>query len=669
MPYPELVMRWLLVVTLGCLASLVASTRVSACSCASPTLSRQVLPADGATEVPTDASIRVFLHGFPEVARHALAGEYRLRDAAGALVALRAELVRTRLDLHPVDRLAPSTAYVLEQLFAYDDEGTLLTDDERARPGDALRAAWFPVARFTTAAGPAPSRLLTPDLDEVFLAVLNGGGDCGPATSLYVDLGARAGALPTDLVELRVAGQGVVATAPLDGLDTISAGDTLCTLDPITLRPGASIAFEVTFLDLSGRTLGRARRRARARTRRPASDRSESWFGSSSWRPVEVVPTPASSTTAAPRLCPLGLEGRDSTLVARGEYAHWWHGLVWVASSGGRWLFASGSTSRTLRGFSWVRGSPRAHDLPFEAQIHAGHATPAGPLVVTTPHQSESGTTVILPGAPPPPAPVPSLLAFTPRLRVRWTRELPRGDTHSFAHGDGRVVVAWRARVGPTERLELVQVDELTGAGAPRSTPIWLDRGGTSPKVVFVAGRFLVFWRPESGARVRFAALGRDGELGIERELSFDGTYGFDVVSIGEHLGVTVVDQGVIRFALLDGEARIVGEPVALSRGVGTSNIDPSITWTGEYFVVSWRTFARNDTFVTIVDRDRRAAPPVALTTDARVAIVADSSGVWAARASEADVQVVPLRCRTTPSDEPPRTIPPAPPRGRADAL
>jgi hypothetical protein len=83
------------------------------------------------TGLPVDGVIRVFLTGgFPEPLRAALASEYRLRDASGAVVPLAASVTATRPDLRPRAPLSPGARYVLDSVLAYDGSGQRVSDSE-----------------------------------------------------------------------------------------------------------------------------------------------------------------------------------------------------------------------------------------------------------------------------------------------------------------------------------------------------------------------------------------------------------------------------------------------------------------------------------------------------------------------------------------------------------
>ena len=121
-------------------------------------LTRSVLPADGAREVPTDGIVRVFLSGgWPIEARQALRSEYRLVDEAGAVVPTESTLLDTTLTLAPTSTLAPGRTYSVERLYLYR-RGEQLSDEHRValaqRDDDPGRAhderRWFADSRFHT---------------------------------------------------------------------------------------------------------------------------------------------------------------------------------------------------------------------------------------------------------------------------------------------------------------------------------------------------------------------------------------------------------------------------------------------------------------------------------------------------------------------------------------
>ncbi|MEZ4465822.1 MAG: hypothetical protein R3F43_15505 [bacterium] len=227
---------------LAALPLLLIAEPALACSCIEATLRREVTPPDGSRGFPVDGRVRIFLTGFPPALRERLAAEYRLRGPDG-FVPLTATVVATRLDL--TGALKPHATYTLEQVFAYDSSGLRLSDVERFRSlrGEpAARRLWYPVSTFTTGPGPAGPPPPQPQVERVHVSYRNGGGDCGPGTSLHATFSA-AGAGPFDVLELEVDGHGVVATAPAreasrQGATDLGVSDLLCEPDPYSLGKG-----------------------------------------------------------------------------------------------------------------------------------------------------------------------------------------------------------------------------------------------------------------------------------------------------------------------------------------------------------------------------------------------------------------------------------------------
>lgn len=620
--------------------------RAHACSCASPAPTRRVLPTDGATNVPVDAMLRVFLEGFAEPIRALVGQEYRLRNEHGIDVPLRRAVVRTRIDLAPTEPLTPGGRYVLEQLFAYDEDGTRLADHERGRPGPPVRAVWYPIARFTTAATPISARSLRPRITRTALYRAFGGGDCGPATTLGVELDPSVDAHPTDVVELRVTGQGVVATAPLDGLESLGAGDDLCAYDPITLQRGNTVRFELVYLDAAGRSLGTARGRVSTQAR-PESTARERTYG---WRaPIVTATTEATVAPSGPQGCEFGVDMETNGLAHGDPTSDAVRDTALLASGGGRWLFVPGSPGHPrLRAYSWVRGAPLAHALDEEVWVEASTASPSGPIMVVSERGSPSAT------ASTRRASTLELRAFTPRLGTRWRRPLPEGHEYALAYGDGRLLITWVERASSGARLSYALLDERTGEGEPRSTSIAVEPYGSAPRPVFVDGRFLVFWRPTLRDGLRVSTLERDGFGPALTELPRDDSTDYDLMSVAGRVALVNARHGAVRLTILDRDGRVTGAPVELSRGVGgRQNARPRIAWAGRFFAVTWETFPESGVFVTVVDREGRVAPPTQLdAADHRaiVGLVVERSEPWIAYTSgRRGVRLARLVCRSAP--------------------
>lgn len=119
---------------------------------------------------------------------------------------LRASLARGSISTHAC-RFDP-TPITFSNRYA---SGVQLDDTERRHATGPLRGAWFPVARFRTGGEPAIATARTVSVSNAALLYAYGGGDCGPGTSIELDVQV-ADAAPTDVIELRVRGQVVIAT-------------------------------------------------------------------------------------------------------------------------------------------------------------------------------------------------------------------------------------------------------------------------------------------------------------------------------------------------------------------------------------------------------------------------------------------------------------------------
>jgi hypothetical protein len=262
--------RWLLFAAMV-LAAVLHGRVALACTCLRRPLSRTVVPADGAVEVPPDSAIRVFFGAdWPDALRLAVAEEYRLRGPDGTLIPLVPRMEGFVLALTPAQPLERGAAYVVEQAWAYRD-GQLASDDQRWRStgqqgndSAVWRRAWFPSARFHTAATVAPPRHL-PTLPDVTGATY--GTDhstCGPSEYVLVELTPAAGAAPTDLQGIELEGRGIVRSwmAPEDGAPSLARpaderhplaiGDGQCTAEPVHLDVTRPVRVRAVGWDASG---------------------------------------------------------------------------------------------------------------------------------------------------------------------------------------------------------------------------------------------------------------------------------------------------------------------------------------------------------------------------------------------------------------------------------
>jgi hypothetical protein len=243
----------------------------------------------------------------------------------------------------------------------------------------------------------------------------------------------------------------------------------------------------------------------------------------------------------------------------------------------------------------------------------------------------------------------------------------PTAGDYALATGDGRVLVAFTEPHDGARRIVYGSFDEATGAGELHTTDVVLESPGAGPEVAFASGRFFLFWRTHGGVPVRMAPVEAQG-LGVAREVPVDASSSFTIASTGDHLGFAGASRdGDIHFVALDPEGRPHAPPVWLSRGVGgRDNKRPHIAWTGAFFAVAWNTFPAHGDFVTAVDLQGRASWPTRLDDEGEfglIGIAATDRELWAARAPRrADLSLLRLNCRATPTNGPPPTIDPIDP-------
>ena len=632
-----------------------------ACSCVQVRLGREVLPADGAVDVPTDAVLRVFLTAFPESVRASLAAEYRLRDPAGTLVPLDATVVSTRLDLRPRTALQPSTEYTLEQVFAFGPTGARLGDTERWRaPAGTVRGAWYPVVRFRTGAGPATGAARAPTIVRAELHFSSGGGSCGPATTVSVATRLPAAIAATDVAELRVRGQGVVATAPAEDAGELAAGDTLCARDPITLRRGASLRVQVAIVDASGAEVGAsAWAGASGRGARPRSRSHTDLLGAGGWPSIPIGPTPPAAAPSGPQSCAHGLE-----VVARREVvsdtAPWTYGdrSTLAGDGSAAWIAFRGADAAPLRVFALAPG--RTSELPStlpgrpEALV-AG----AGPLLLSRLYGAGATQS--------------SVVSLDARGTPRWTSALSgEGGGHRLARGGGQVLAAWGARQPDhSRRLAFALLDDRSGApiASTVSTTYGLDTNAEGPAIAFVDDRFLVAWVGRVGlARgpTRVGAI--DGtSLGPAPILPVQSDGPLDLAAGGARAALVTSEGGHIHATILDRDGRVVTGPVVLSTGVGGSdNRLPRVAWDGRLFAVAWETHPAPGTYVAVIDARGTASPAVRIDGDephaGTVGIAPAPGGGWLASytVDRARGMLAELRCRTGPATGAPQVLDPS---------
>ncbi|MBX3274684.1 MAG: hypothetical protein KF729_30740 [Sandaracinaceae bacterium] len=660
-----------LVTALSVLAACVAlqPAEARACSCVPPRLSRVTVPAEGARGFPTDGTIRVFLTAFPEGARASVASEYRLRDARGALVPLRSEVVRTRLDLRPEAALRPDAEYTLEQVFAYAASGERVTDTDRARGrARGLRGVWFPLATFRTASGPSARRAVTPSLDQVSVAIRRGGGDCGPGLALGGSAGLAA-AGDFDVLELHVRGQGVIDTAPAAASVRLGGGDLLCSFDPITIAvaPQTPLELEVVARDASGAVLGRSAPVRPGLSGAPPA-RSQAPARAGGWAPVAIVAAPPAAASAGPAACPHGFEVASASTAAP-AHGPWMYGARASLSSNGRtaWLaFASDEEGSAAMRLARVEADARVRSVATSALgLPAISATLAdGPLIVSRTYARSAGNAITSSA---------TLAAFAPDGAIRWSRPLEgAGDGYRIATSTGPALVAWAATDPRYQRwLAFALFDPASGAPIGRLTRTrhGIDGGESeAPAVAHVGDRFLCAWvegRGMGAGPMRVMTIGQDGQAGTPRELPISGQGIPDMVSAGRRAALVTSDRGRIRWALVDDAGALVAGPVVASEGVGADSRVPRIAYDGRVFAVAWETHPGEGIYVAAIDEAGAVSPALRLDRGTEpastVGIAPAPRGFYASfTADRSRTELRHLVCRTAPSVGPPARIPPA---------
>jgi hypothetical protein len=637
--------------------------RAHACSCVPVRLGRTVLPADGDVDVPTDAVLRVFMTAFPEPVRASLAAEYRLRDPSGAVLPLDATVVSTRLDLRPRTPLQPSTEYTLEQVFAFGPDGVRLADTARWHaPAGAVRGAWFPVTRFRTGGRTATHAGRAPTIGRMEVLHAHGGGDCGPATELVVAMGPTAAIAPTDVVELRVRGQGVVATALAEGTTELSAGDMVCERDPITLIAGP-LDVQVAIVDASGTEVGASPwRRATEPGVRPRSRPPTGLAGAGSWPSIPIVAAPP-ATSSGPQGCSHGLEvvarrevaargapssyGDRSTLTSEGRRA-------WIAFPGAD-TDAGADPARVL---ALTAGRTSALRATIAGRPEAMVASARGPVILSRVYAADAPT-------------LTSITVLTARGAPGWTAALPgEGRAYRLARGGGQVLAAWAARRADfSTRLAFALLDEEGGALLTHtvSDRYGIDPDSEGPAAAFVDGRFLVVWSggvglgrgPTRAAAITGTTLGPAPIVRVES----DGP--MDLASAGARAALVTSSHGEILWALLDRDGRVAVGPVVLSGGVGgDDNRLPRVAWDGQLFAVAWQSYPEPGAYVAVVDASGTTSPSLRLDRDhglaGPVGIAAGPGGWLASYNVDERAMLTELRCRASAPTGAPQRIAPA---------
>ena len=285
---------------------LLSASPAEACTCIGSRLSRSVVPADGAREVPTDSVVRVFLGGgWPVEAREALRSEYRLVDDTGRVVPAAVASLDNTLTLTPTATLAPGRTYSVERLYLYrrgeqvsDEHRVALAqrDDDPGRTNDERR--WFADSRFQTSPRPVRAPRARAELLRAE-PYYSDNTSCGPTSQLTVAYALDRAPGPLEVLALELEGRGLlrIFEPPARRRDELVLQAGMCVPDPIFLGAD-SPPVRVVLLDSGGRTIT-------ASAYAPAG-----WVGPLRERPEPPWPTPRPLPRLVERFAtpPIGLD-------------------------------------------------------------------------------------------------------------------------------------------------------------------------------------------------------------------------------------------------------------------------------------------------------------------------------------------------------------------------
>ena len=629
--------------------------RADACSCVGPTMRRRIVTPT--RNAPRNTVVRVFLTGgFPASLRGSLATEYRLRDPKGRIIALTGTATRTRLDMRPKrGTLAARTRYVIEQVFAFADDGERLTDTERMRvswsgkrsyskPRTSMRRAWFAVATFTTGwRARTGKRPATPTITKGRVSFRYGGGDCGPSSSLSVQVtlpkrGMRAG----DSLELEVKGRGVVDTIPLLASaagTTVRAyvSDSRCISDKVSLGYRGPFPVRAAIRSITGvrsRVSKWFKPKIAPLTRPPAKPgfggiRSAMIYRKAvtAWLGAPMVKrTALKLRQRGPRGCRGGLRvGKRFKLSSKGS-ADSYEAIGSVAWRRGQgWSVVGDPKGKLANG---VRFGRTITKQPLAGSAHGpvGVSDRRGAVVVTTKYGSNNSHLIVG--------------AYDSAGKSQWTHLLvgpKRQSRPRLALGSKLVMVTWwssRSILHVTMRWALlhrrtgkvVADDGLAPARGPR-VGIDVHHG-----VTYSAGRFFIVYSGYRPYRQRphviiVSAKTRKQIANVTLPMAGAGN-GFDLAPASKGgVALAYASRRQIYWILLDKNARTVTRPVRLSHALGSRNRKPRIARAGTgakmLWAVAWEIFPSNTTHVVVIDAKGRKSKPTAIAPGARTSTIA----------------------------------------------
>lgn len=627
---------------LTALALLLAPGAALACSCIQPTVQRTIVPPDGATGIPIDAAVRVWITGgVPENIRARLGEEYRLVGPQGP-VEVTARLTRTRLDLAPSAPLAPNTAYRLEQLFAYDTEGDRVDDDARLRlalrGGWVATRRWYPVARFTTGQGSAAAPA-TPEIAELSAHFAQGGGDCGPGSALVARFTPGD---PLLAVELEVDGLGVVATAPMVAGGSLRASDMLCTPDKLRLGKGPFVA-RLAVVGPSGARASSVPKTASGaglfgRAGPVLTPPKPAW--ADAWFKGAIRPSPPNAAAGPPR-CAAGVEARaiESARPTGGRRAYDERNPVaWIGGDPRPLVIDAGALAVQTAGGALTRIEAPATDAR-SAPLGDGTA-----LVITDHSTREVRLTVA---------------ALDATGGVRWRTPLVADALNwraRIAACGGRIQVAWERIVGQDYGGATVHwaiLDAATGAVVQRAEA-GLPLQGEG--MALGCGGDDVAWLVGRGRSARGLHLVRFEGDGVSTPQPLPSALRAVTAALAPDPrgALLVTDERAIQATIIDAKGAIVAGPFPLGQGR-----KPAALAAGAHFLVAWERYPAWQAMVTAVDGDGRIAEAAQIGSGwSTVGLAHAADGPALVATAGEGVSVARLGCRPQPAEGAPARLP-----------
>ena len=661
-------------VTAVCALLAAIAPPIEACSCVRQDHRRTIFPTDATTDFPTDGAVRIFLVAFSPGLRHALPNEYRLVDEAGVHVETESRVVGTRLDLIPKEPLLANTLYTLEQIFVYGPDGGRLTDAQRWKtvhePNElVLKGAWFPISSFQTGSVSLKSPPLTPVIRESKVSV-GTKGNCGPSRTLGVSLELPPGGNETDFLELQIKGQGTVSTVPITyPLVRMWAGQSRCSVDPVSISTGPDMQIRLVWLDTAGNQRGTSgwqpvpgmEEKPTHRGWIPSPDldldldeEEEQWFN------IERVPV-TEANQLGPDQCPYGFEEVLPIEALNDPATNIYSWVTSLSTSlGPGWLALPGKDRSTdlIRLQTFQRGVPpmdlstRLRGLPQRLSIGE-----KGPYLILTEFVDNEFKTSF------------QALANDDG-RTLWSRVLPSGvDDYRVVTGGGRVVVYWGLENQPdSESLAWSMFDEDTGELVAEGVIPNVHHPGEGPVMTFVLDHFLAVGTAhahEEPGRLTTARLQTDGTVQPQESpptspTGSDYLGSPDVTSAGLNAGFVNVHKGDIHWRMLDSMGNVLKGPVEVSPNIGANeNRNPRIAWNNHLFAVVWQSFG--ESHVAAVNEEGVVSPATRLGRPkdgpyhVEVDVLDGEFVILLAHNNRAVLSQ--LRCRTSPSRSAPQQI------------